>query len=297
MNTEIIDPRYIDLASWPTEIAAEAMLEGQLAAVAAIKAQIPAIAAAADAAAGRLGETGRLVYVGAGTSGRVAVQDGVELYPTYSWPRERILFLMAGGLAALTESAEGAEDDEAAARQAVAEGGINASDVVIGVAASGRTPYTVAAIVAARAAGALTIGLANNPDRPLAGAAEHGITVRTGAEVVAGSTRMKAGTAQKAVLNMLSTATMLRLGLVHRGLMVNMRVSNEKLLHRGREMVRDIAGVDMAVAADALDAAGREIKPAVLIALGATDAQARQLLAQAAGDLSRAITAWRGAHA
>lgn len=297
MNTEIIDPRYIDLASWPTEIAAEAMLEGQLAAVAAIKAQIPAIAAAADAAAGRLGETGRLVYVGAGTSGRVAVQDGVELYPTYSWPRERILFLMAGGLAALTESAEGAEDDEAAARQAVAEGGINASDVVIGVAASGRTPYTVAAIVAARAAGALTIGLANNPDSPLAGAAEHGITVRTGAEVVAGSTRMKAGTAQKAVLNMLSTATMLRLGLVHRGLMVNMRVSNEKLLHRGREMVRDIAGVDMAVAADALDAAGREIKPAVLIALGATDAQARQLLAQAAGDLSRAITAWRGAHA
>jgi len=265
MNTEIIDPRYIDLASWPTEIAVEAMLEGQLAAVAAIKAQIPAIAGAADAAAERLGETGRLVYVGAGTSGRVAVQDGVELYPTYSWPRERVLFLMAGGLAALTESAEGAEDDEAAARHAVAEARIGASDVVIGVAASGRTPYTVAAIVAARTAGALTVGLANNPDSPLAGAAEHGITVRTGAEIVAGSTRMKAGTAQKAVLNMLSTATMLRLGRVHRGLMVNMRVSNEKLLHRGREMVRDIAGVDMAAAADALDAAGREIKPAVLI--------------------------------
>jgi len=297
MNTEIIDPRYIDLASWPTEIAVEAMLEGQLAAVAAIKAQIPAIAGAADAAAVRLGETGRLVYVGAGTSGRVAVQDGVELYPTYSWPRERVLFLMAGGLAALTESAEGAEDDEAAARHAVAEARIGASDVVIGVAASGRTPYTVAAIVAARTAGALTVGLANNPDSPLAGAAEHGITVRTGAEIVAGSTRMKAGTAQKAVLNMLSTATMLRLGRVHRGLMVNMRVSNEKLLHRGREMVRDIAGVDMAAAADALDAAGREIKPAVLIALGATEAQARQALAQAGGDLSRAITAWRAADA
>lgn len=297
MNTEIIDPRYIDLASWPTEIAVEAMLEGQLAAVAAIKAQIPAIANAADAAAVRLGETGRLVYVGAGTSGRVAVQDGVELYPTYSWPRERVLFLMAGGLAALTESAEGAEDDEAAARHAVAEARIGASDVVIGVAASGRTPYTVAAIVAARAAGALTVGLANNPDSPLAGAAEHGITVRTGAEIVAGSTRMKAGTAQKAVLNMLSTATMLRLGRVHRGLMVNMRVSNEKLLHRGREMVRDIAGVDMAAAADALDVADREIKPAVLIALGATDAQARQALAQAGGDLSRAITAWRAADA
>ncbi|MCW6528861.1 N-acetylmuramic acid 6-phosphate etherase [Sphingomonas sp. MMSM20] len=297
MNTEIIDPRYIDLASWPTEIAVEAMLEGQLAAVAAIKAQIPAIAGAADAAAVRLGETGRLVYVGAGTSGRVAVQDGVELYPTYSWPRERVLFLMAGGLAALTESAEGAEDDEAAARHAVAEARIGASDVVIGVAASGRTPYTVAAIVAARTAGALTVGLANNPDSPLAGAAEHGITVRTGAEIVAGSTRMKAGTAQKAVLNMLSTATMLRLGRVHRGLMVNMRVSNEKLLHRGREMVRDIAGVDMAAAADALDAAGREIKPAVLIALGATEVQARQALAQAGGDLSRAITAWRAADA
>ncbi len=297
MNTEIIDPRYVDVDSWPTGIAVEAMLEGQMAAVAAIKAQVRAIAEAAEAAAARLGDGGRLIYAGAGTSGRVAVQDGVELFPTYNWPRERVLFLMAGGLAALTESAEGAEDDEAAARRELAEARVGARDVVIGVAASGRTPYTVAAVAAAREAGALTVGLANNPDSPLARAAEHGITVNTGAEVIAGSTRMKAGTAQKAVLNMLSTATMLRLGLVHRGLMVNMRVSNEKLLHRAREMIRDIAGVDLAAAAAALDAADREIKPGVLVALGAAPDRARGLLAEASGDLSRAIAALRAGHA
>ncbi|MFT3978387.1 MAG: N-acetylmuramic acid 6-phosphate etherase, partial [Sphingomonas bacterium] len=247
--------------------------------------------------AARLGDGGRLIYAGAGTSGRVAVQDGVELFPTYNWPRERVLFLMAGGLAALTESAEGAEDDEAAARRELAEARVGARDVVIGVAASGRTPYTVAAVAAAREAGALTVGLANNPDSPLARAAEHGITVKTGAEVIAGSTRMKAGTAQKAVLNMFSTATMLRLGLVHRGLMVNMRVSNEKLLHRAREMIRDIAGVDLAAATAALDAADREIKPGVLVALGAAPDRARGLLSEASGDLSRAIAALRAGHA
>lgn len=293
MNTEIIDPRYSELDQWPTAIAVEAMLEGQLAAVAAAKAQVGAIAAAADAAAARLGSAGRLVYVGAGTSGRIAVQDGVELYPTYNWPRQRLVFLMAGGLAALTESAEGAEDDADAGRREIDDAAVGPSDVVIGVAASGRTPYTVAAIKAARALGALTIGISNNRDALLFSAAEHGLVVETGAEIVAGSTRMKAGTAQKVVLNLFSTATMIRRGLVHQGRMVNMRVSNEKLLQRAREMVSDLAGVDISTAGSALDEAGSEIKPAVLVALGASPASARALLGDNAGSLRAAIAAWR----
>ena len=297
MTTEFSDPRYVDVDSWPTITAVEAMLEGQLSAIAAIKSQVPAIARVAEAAASRLGHEGRLIYVGAGTSGRVAVQDGVELYPTYNWPHDRLLFLMAGGLGALTASVEGAEDDEAAGRREVEQAALRTSDVLIGVAASGRTPYTLAAVAAARAAGALTVGLANNPESPLIHTAEHGLVVDTGSEIIAGSTRMKAGTAQKAVLNILSTATMLRMRLVHRGLMVNMRVSNEKLLHRGREMVRDIAGVDMQAAGKALDSANLEIKPAVLIALGATLAQAQKLLTSASSNLSAAIAALRADHA
>jgi N-acetylmuramic acid 6-phosphate etherase len=293
MSTEIIDPRYIVVDQWPTETAMEAMLEGQLAAVAAVKGQVAAIARAADAASARLGRTGRLVYVGAGTSGRIAVQDGVELFPTYNWPQERLVFLMAGGLGALTESAEGAEDDMVAGAQEIADANIGQNDVVIGVAASGRTPYTIAAIEAARKAGALTIGISNNPNARLLDAAEYGLVIDTGAEIVAGSTRMKAGTAQKVILNMLSTAIMLRRGLVHQGRMVNMRVSNDKLLNRARAMVRDIAEVGDAEAAHALDAAGLEIKPAVLVALGASPTTAHALLTEHDDSLGGAIRAWR----
>lgn len=291
MSTESIDPRYVDVDQWPTEQAVAAMYESQLAAVAAIGSQTGRIAAAADAAAGRLRLGGRLIFAGAGTSGRIAVQDGVELYPTFNWPPDRMLFLMAGGLAALTEATEGAEDDADAARREVAAGHIATQDVLIGVAASGRTPYTLAATEAAREAGALTIGIANNANSPLARAAEHAIAAVTGPEIVAGSTRMKAGTAQKAVLNILSTAIMLRLGRVHRGMMVNMRISNEKLLMRGAAMVRDIAGVDEAAARDALHRAGNDIKTAVLIARGSDPAHAAASLSQHDGILSAAMRA------
>lgn len=289
MSTESIDPRFVDIDRWPTERAVEAMLEGQFAALAAVHSQIGAIAAAADAAGARLRQGGRLVYVGAGTSGRIAVQDGVELYPTYNWPQERLAFLMAGGMGALTKSAERAEDDADAARARIEAEAITGDDVVIGVAASGRTPFTVAAVEAARSRGALTIGIANNAVGPLLDAAEHPIAVVTGSEIVAGSTRMKAGTAQKAVLNMLSTATMLRCGLVYRGMMVNMRVSNDKLRHRGEGMVRDIAGVSADDARTALDAAGLEIKRGVLIAMGADSDRAATLLRESENDLHAAI--------
>ncbi|HUD28976.1 MAG TPA: N-acetylmuramic acid 6-phosphate etherase [Novosphingobium sp.] len=285
MNTEALDARYLHLDLWPTELAVEAMLEGQMAAIAAIQSQTTAIARAAEDAARRLGETGRLVFVGAGTSGRLAVQDGTELYPTFGWPMDRMVFLMAGGTGALTEAYEGAEDDVEAGRAEVDACGIGPADVVIGVAASGRTPYTLAAIERARAAGALTIAIANNPASPLADKAEHAVVAVTGSEVVAGSTRMKAGTAQKAVLNLLSTAIMIRRGLVYEGRMVAMRISNAKLLQRGRGMVQDIAGVDAEVAARALEAADNEIRLGVIVAMGASAEEGRALLEAHGGSL------------
>ncbi|MGH6743268.1 MULTISPECIES: N-acetylmuramic acid 6-phosphate etherase [unclassified Novosphingobium] len=289
MNTEALDARYLDLDLWPTELAVEAMLEGQMAAIASIQSQTRAIARAAEAAALRLGDTGRLVFVGAGTSGRLAVQDGTELYPTFGWTMDRMVFLMAGGIGALTEAYEGAEDDVEAGRAEVRERGIGPSDVVIGVAASGRTPYTVAAIEEARAAGALTIGIANNAGSVLLDTSEHAILAVTGSEVVAGSTRMKAGTAQKAVLNLLSTAIMLRRGLVYQGRMVAMRISNAKLLQRGRTMVQDIAGVDAEVAARALETAGNEIRLGVIVALGVPLAEANTLLEDNGGNLRQVL--------
>ena len=291
MPTETVDPRFVDIDVWPTESAIEAMLEGQLAALASLKSQTAALAAASEAAAIRLRKGGRLIYAGAGTSGRIAVQDGVELTPTYNWPQERLVFLMAGGPKALTESVEGAEDDAAAGNAAVAEAATGQLDVVIGVAASGTTPFTVAVLTAARAAGALTIGIANNRGAPLLEAAEHALLVDTGSEVVAGSTRMKAGTAQKAALNMLSTAMMIRCGLIYRGLMVNMRVSNEKLLRRGQEMIQDIAGVDGATAERALETADLDVKIGVLVALGASVDGAKILLGHHFGDLRASIGA------
>lgn len=289
MATETADPRYVDIDLWPTDTAVEAMLEGQLVAIAALRSQVGAIARAADAAAARLRDGGRLVYVGAGTSGRIAVQDGVELTPTFDWPEQRLVFLLAGGAAAMSRSVEGAEDDAAAAQAAVEAEAIAAGDVVIGIAASGTTAFTIAALHVARARGALTIALANNPGAPLLAAAEHPILLDTGSEVVAGSTRMKAGTAQKAALNLLSTAIMLRLGHVFRGLMVNMRVSNQKLERRACGMVAGIAGVDDETAAHALKAAGNDIRAAVLIAQGASVDAARAAIDQAGGDLRTAI--------
>ncbi|WP_185928824.1 N-acetylmuramic acid 6-phosphate etherase [Sphingomonas sp. IC081] len=289
MNTEALDARYLDLDLWPTELAVEAMLEGQLAAIAAVQSQTAAIAAAADAAAARLGDTGRLVFAGAGTSGRLAVQDGTELYPTYSWGPERLVFLMAGGAGALTEAVEGAEDDAEAGRAAVVQDAIGPDDVVIGVAASGRTPYTLAVIEQARAAGALTIGVANNPGSALLESAEHGVLVKTGSEVVGGSTRMKAGTAQKAVLNLLTTAIMIRLGLVYQGRMVAMRISNAKLLQRGRNMVQDIAGVEADAAERALAAADNDIRLGVIAALGVPVAEGKALLDVHKGNLRHVL--------
>jgi N-acetylmuramic acid 6-phosphate etherase len=294
-GTEAPDPRFADIDRWPTVDAVTAMLDGQAEAIAAIHSQTGVIAAAAEAAAAVLKSGGRIGYAGAGTSGRVAVQDGVELGPTFGWPEARLVYLMAGGMDALAHSAEGAEDDGNGARADVLANNLGKGDVLIGVAASGRTRFTIGAVEAARAAGALTISIANNPDTPLLAAADHAIVAATGSEIIAGSTRMKAGTAQKAVLNILSTAIMLRLGRVYRGLMVDMVISNEKLLHRAHGIVRAITECPDDVAIRAVAAAGHDIKAAVLIALGHSADSATALLAAHDGILRDALEAGKDA--
>jgi N-acetylmuramic acid 6-phosphate etherase len=291
LKTEAQDARFVDIDSWPTDDAVAAMLDGQLEAVAAIRAQVANIAAASEAAAVALRGSGRLIYVGAGTSGRIAVQDGAELGPTFGWPQERLAYVVAGGMGALIESVEAAEDDAATGQAETQRLGCGVGDVVIGVAASGRTPFTVSAITVARKAGALTIGISNNPDAPVLDAAAHPILADTGSELIAGSTRMKAGTAQKVILNLLSTAIMLRLGRVYRGLMVDMVISNEKLEGRGRGMVAQLTGCTTETAAAALDAAGNDIKLAVLIAQNVNEDRARALLDAHGGNLRGAIDA------
>ena len=232
---------------------------------------------------------GRLALAGAGTSGRLAVQDAVELMPTFGWPRERLCFLIAGGADALLSAIEGAEDDEDAAAAAVASESIGEDDALIAVSASGRTPYAIAAVRSARAAGALTVGIANNPDADLLAAADLPVLLDTGAESIAGSTRMKAGTAQKVALNMLSTLVMIRLGRVYDGRMVDVVATSDKLRRRSLEMVKDIARVDDVAAQSALSATNGHVKLAVLIAKGMTAETGRTLLEANDGDLRAAL--------
>jgi N-acetylmuramic acid 6-phosphate etherase len=287
MATEDVDSRFIDLDAWSLASAMEAMWEGQLAAVAAVGRALPAITAATDAAKEALGDRGRLIYVGAGTSGRVAVQDGAELPPTFAWPPERLRFIIAGGESALIASVEGAEDDVADAVKQIDDVRLSPHDVVIAVAASGTTPFTVAALQQASTYGIVTIGVANNPGTALLTSAKYPVLVETGRELIAGSTRMKAGTAQKVVLNLISTGIMLRLGRVFRGMMVNMQTTNTKLKLRAELMVTQIAGCDQSQAACALEQADGDIKLATLMVLGYDKAEAEGLLASHKGNLRR----------
>ena len=289
MRTEDLSPRFDGLDAWSSLEAVHAMFEGQLSAVAAVREPLPAIAKAGDAAAARLASDGRLIYAGAGTSGRVGVQDGVELSPTFDWPETRVAYAITGGERALIGSSEGAEDDRDAAKQALARLAVGPRDVAIGLAASGSTPYTVEFVEGARSRGALTIAIANNPGAALLAAAEHPICIDTGPEVVAGSTRMKAGAAQKVVLNLLSTLTMIRLGRVYRGLMVDMRACNAKLARRARRMVGHLAHCDEETAGRAFDSAEGDLKLAVLLARGIEPDLARALIRRSGGRLRSAL--------
>lgn len=289
MRTEQISRRYAELDSWPVAEMVAAMYEAQLASIAAVRGALAAIAAAVEDAVPALQRGGRLVYAGAGTSGRIGVQDGAELAPTYDWPAERVVFVIAGGLDALVRSAEQAEDDEAGGAKAMTDARIGANDVVIAVAASGTTPFTIAALRTAHATGAVTVAIANNAEAPLFDVARHRILVDTGSEVIAGSTRMNAGTAQKVVLNLFSTAVMVRLGRVYRGLMVDMRVRNAKLQRRAEAMVGEILGLPEPDAERYLSQADGHVKTAVLLGLGLSRTEAAQLLERHGGSLRVAL--------
>src|SRR5256714_10339384 len=237
----------------------------------------------------RLRYRGRLVYVGAGTSGRLAVQDGAELMPTFSWPLERLLLVMAGGANALTRSIEGAEDKVDDGVQLIREYRVDSNDVVIAVAASGTTPFTVACLREAKRSGALAIGIANNRGTPILRESDHPILLDTGSEPIAGSTRLVAGTAQKITLNLLSSLLMILLGRVYGGLMVDVQASNEKLLRRSEDMLIRLTHCNREKAREALGEARGSVKIAVLLLNGCDLDIAKSLLDRANGGLRQAL--------
>src|SRR5262245_20808369 len=285
METERPSPRYSDIDVWDPADIAEAMIEGQFTAVAAVRAARFALVGAALAARARLRDGGRLVYVGAGTSGRLAVQDGAELIPTFSWPQDRLLLLMAGGKDALLRSVEGAEDAVDQAVRLVRQHEIGASDVLIAVAASGSTPFTLSCLREAKTRGALTIGVANNRDTPILEEADYPIWLDTGPEPIAGSTRMKAGTAQRIALNLLSSLVMILLGRVYEGLMVDVQAVHNKLVQRSENMLLHLTGRSSEDVRDALARAHGSVKLALLLLQGCDLAEAAEALDRAGGQL------------
>jgi N-acetylmuramic acid 6-phosphate etherase len=294
MDTERTCPRFSGIDAWEPRDALDAMIESQFAAVAAVRAARDAIEQATRALEARLSERGRLVYAGAGTSGRLAVQDGAELMPTFNWPPERLVMLIAGGQEALLQAVEGAEDEAAKAAELIARHGVGAGDALIAVAASGTTPFTVACLREAGRHGAITIGIANNPATPLLDEAEHAILLDTGPEPIAGSTRMKAGTAQRIALNLISSLLMIRLGRVYKGLMVDVQASNLKLARRREAIVHRLTGRGEQEVRHALARAGGNVKLAVLLADGCDLGAARALLERSGGRLGAAVTLARG---
>ena len=286
--TEASDPRYHGIDEWPADQVLLAVLAAQESAVTAIRLAIPAMALAAEEAAHRLTDPkGRILYIGAGTPGRLGVQDGVELAPTYGWLRTE--FVIAGREKALTQSVEGAEDDAAAAEAQIAALNLTSADVCIAVSASGQTPFTVAACKAAQTAGAQTIGISSNENSPLLQEAEHKVFIASGPEPVAGSTRMNAGTAQKVALNMISTLIMMRLGHVYDGLMVDVQLTNAKLRDRAEKMIATITKCTEDEAVATLEKSGGKVKLAVLIVKGLTPEQGVERLAQNGGNLRRVL--------
>jgi len=290
LKTELPSERHVDLDQYPVPDLVDAFIEDQVQALQAVRAASERIGQAVMAAVPRIAGGGRLVYVGAGTSGRLGVLDSVELYPTFSWPKERALALLAGGQQAMFESVEGAEDSLEQGRLDIEGIRVGRSDVVILLAASGATPYVMGALEAARAAGALTIGIANNPAAPVTLGAEIAITLNTGSEVISGSTRLKAGTSQKIALNTLSSAIMVRLNKVYGNLMVDLQPTNAKLFRRAISLTMRATGADEDTARRTLVRCGYQVNVAIVAILKKVDvAAAEARLSRAAGSVRRAI--------
>ncbi|MFF4408616.1 N-acetylmuramic acid 6-phosphate etherase [Streptomyces sp. NPDC001262] len=295
LTTEAFRPDLAEIDRLPTDAIAKIMNAEDAGVAAAVAERLPEIAAAIDATAARMARGGRLVYAGAGTAGRLGVLDASECPPTFNTDPARVVGLVAGGPDALVTAVEGAEDRAELAADDLDRLGIGAGDTVVGISASGRTPYAVGAVAHARAAGALTIGLSCNARSALGAAAEHPIEVVVGPELLTGSTRLKAGTAQKLVLNMLSTITMIRLGKTYGNLMVDVRASNEKLHARSRRIVALATGAADAEIEQALHATDGEVKNAILVLLGGVDGPtAARLLQESDGHLRAALDTARG---
>jgi N-acetylmuramic acid 6-phosphate etherase len=290
METERPSPRYSGIDAWdPTDVL-DAMIEGQFAAVAAVRTARPSIEQAALAIVAQLKLGGRLIYAGAGTSGRLAVQDGAELVPTFGWPRERLLLLMAGGRDALLQSVEGAEDEVEQSRALMEQHAVGADDVLIAVAASGSTPFTLSCLREAKARGALTVGIANNRGTPILTEADHPIWLDTGAEPIAGSTRVKAGTAQRVALTLLSSLVMILLGRVFQGLMVEMQAANKKLGRRSENILMRLSGCRRDTVRTALATADGDLKLALLLLYGCEREEAIDVLRRSGGHLRQALS-------
>ncbi|MGW0293250.1 N-acetylmuramic acid 6-phosphate etherase [Streptomyces tuirus] len=292
LTTEAFRPELADIDRLPTLDIAR-LMNGEDATVAgAVAARLPGIAAAIDAVAERMARGGRLVYAGAGTAGRLGILDASECPPTFNTDPSRVVGLIAGGPDAVVTSVEGAEDSRDLARTDLEALAPTPDDTVVGISASGRTPYAVGAVEHARARGCLTIGLACNPGSPLAAAADHGIEIVVGPELVTGSTRLKSGTAQKLVLNMISTITMIRLGKTYGNLMVDVRASNDKLRARSHRIVALATGAGDKEIEEALTATDGEVKNAILTILAGVDGPtAARLLAESDGHLRAALAA------
>jgi N-acetylmuramic acid 6-phosphate etherase len=292
LKTETPDSRHADLDLYPTDELVAVLVDDQLGAVNAVRAAASSIARAVAAAVPRIAAGGRLIYVGAGTSGRLGVLDSVELYPTFSWPHERALALIAGGADAMFVAVEGAEDDIAQGAADLRDANPGPHDVVLLLAASGATPYVLGALRAARELGALTIGFANNAGAPVAGEAEIGITLDTGSEIISGSTRLKAGTSQKIALNTFSSALMVRLNKVYGNLMVDLKPTNAKLVLRAVALTMFATGADEQAAREVLEECDFHVKVAIVALTKKTSiGQARELLEAARGSVREALAA------
>ncbi|MFD8332091.1 N-acetylmuramic acid 6-phosphate etherase [Streptomyces solisilvae] len=295
LTTEAFRPELAEIDRLETFEIARIMNAEDAAVPAAVAGELPRIAAAIDAIAARMSRGGRLLYAGAGTAGRLGVLDASECPPTFNTRPEQVVGVIAGGPDAVVTSVEGAEDSEELAARDLERLRIGPDDTVIGISASGRTPYAVGAVRYARRCGALTVGLSCNADSALAAAADHGIEIVVGPELLTGSTRLKAGTAQKLVLNMISTITMIRLGKTFGNLMVDVRASNDKLRARSRRIVFLATGASEQRIESALAATDGEVKNAILTILGGVDAPtAEKLLAEAHGHLRTALDAATG---
>ncbi|MGQ4328296.1 N-acetylmuramic acid 6-phosphate etherase [Streptomyces hayashii] len=295
LTTEAFRPDLSEIDRLPTLDIARLMNGEDAGVPAAVAAQLPAIAAVIDAVAERMARGGRLVYAGAGTAGRLGVLDASECPPTFGTAPGQVVGVIAGGPSAVVTSVEGAEDSPELAEADLAALSLTPDDTVIGVSASGRTPYALGAVRYARSRGALTVGLACNPGSALASAADHGVEVVVGPELLTGSTRLKAGTAQKLVLNMISTVVMIRLGKTFGNLMVDVRASNDKLRARSRRIVALATGAGDDTVEAALAAADGEVKNAILVVLAGVDGPtAGRLLEESGGHLRAALTAAGG---